>query len=335
MKKLIFLSVYLMILTQVFIGKPLKAGTSELVFEDHNYVNPFTGGVAWETANNTEVLAMEWAFIGLSEVLPLCSGAFDWTSVDDFLTRVDSRGHQAVLRPVVFGPGYVLENYAPSDLITNDFLYEGSVFKNPDWSTENVQTCILKFIDAFAMRYKSDKRIAYIQMGLVGLWGEHHLDGNPYTTINFPSFEFQKTMVEHYVNGFGNTSSDLLTALSLDATQSHGYFSSNDAALDNVRFGFFDDSLLTANHNSPSNWRQEEAPEFQLALRKKYGWGGEAFWTGCNSNGSWAIPPNDCNNGETLGSQAQRIGLNYMLGSPAYTGNAIAADLLLSAFSIR
>ena len=77
-----------------------------LAFEDHEYVNPFTGGVAWETSLNAEVLAMEWAFIGVSEVLPLCAGGFDWSSVDGFLSRVASRGHQAILRPVFFGPGY-------------------------------------------------------------------------------------------------------------------------------------------------------------------------------------------------------------------------------------
>ncbi len=304
---------------------------SELVFENHGYVNPFTGGVAWETAGNTEVLSMEWAFIGLSDVLPLCSGGFDWTSVDDFLTTVDARGHQGILRPVVFGPGYGQENYAPSDLITNDFIYEGTVYNNPDWSTANVQTCILKFIDAFALRYKNDQRVAYIQMGLAGLWGEHHLDGGSYTAASFPSFAFQKTMVEHFVNGFGETSSDLLTALSLDSAQSHGFFSSSDTSLDGLRFGFFDDSLLTANHNGANNWRQGTAPAKQLMLHKQHGWGGEVFWPGCNSNGSWTTPPNDCGNGETLRDQAERIGLNYTLGSPAYTNNNISASTLLLA----
>jgi|GEM_PF-4601318 len=303
----------------------------ELVFEDHSYVNPFTGGVAWETSLNADVLSMEWAFVGLSDVLPLCSGGFDWTTVDDFLTAVDARGHQGILRPIVFGPGYGSGSYAPSDLLVNDFVYESTIFENPVWNDANVQACILKFIDAFAVRYKDDQRVAYIQMGLVGLWGEHHLDGGPYTAASFPSFAFQKTMIEHYIDGFGHTSADLLTALSLDSAQDHGFFSSADTSLDNQRFAFFDDSLLTSNHGSNNNWRQDMAPARQLALHKQHGWGGEAYWSGCNSNGSWTAPPNDCGNGETLGDQADRIGLNYMLGSPAFEDNNISATTLLTA----
>ena len=310
----------------------VQAGAvDELVFADHGHVNPFTGGVAWETSMHADVLSMEWDFIGLSEVLPVCSGGFDWSTVDDFLARVDARGHQAILRPIVFGPGYGDGSYAPSDLLVNDFFYSGSTYQNPDWDESSVQACILKFIDAFALRYKNDQRIAYIQMGLAGLWGEHHLDGANYTSSNFPDVVFQKTMISHYLNGFGETTADLLTALSLDSAQSHGFFSTADATFDDQRVGFFDDSLLTANHNDANNWRQDPAPALQLTLHKGHGWGGEAFWSGCNSNGSWALPPNDCGNVETLSAQSQRLGLNYMLGSPAFTSGNIAAVNLLTA----
>jgi len=308
-----------------------NGNNSELAFEDHGFVNPFTGGVAWETDLNTDVLSMEWSFIGLSDVLTNCSDDFDWSTVDSFLTRVNSRGHQAILRPIVFGPGYGNENYAPRDLETRTFIYEGAFYDNPIWDDQSVQECILKFIDGFALRYKNDQRVAYIQMGLAGLWGEHHLDGGPYLASSFPSHAFQKTMISHYLDGFGGTSSDLLVSLSLDSAQSHGFFITNDTTFDNVRLGFFDDSLLIANHNGNNNWRQEVAPATQLALHKQHGWGGEAYWTGCNSNGSWTTPPNDCGNGESLGAQAVRLGLNYMLGSPAFENGVISAQTLLTA----
>lgn len=304
---------------------------SLLVFEDHDFVNPFTGGVAWETEQNGDVLSMEWAFVGVGEVLPLCSGSFDWTDLDDFLARVASRGHQAILRPIFFGPGYGLGSYPPADLAVADFDYEGETFDNPRWDLVATQDCVLKFIDAFGARYRDDLRVAYIQMGLAGLWGEHHLDGGPYTAASFPSAAFQKTMISHYLEGFGGTSSDLLTALSLDSAQEHGFFGSDDASLDAERFGFFDDSLLIAGHNDPGNWRQQPDPAEQLALHRQHGWGGEAFWTGCNSNGSWVDPPNDCGNGEGLGAQAERLGLNYMLGDPAFNNGLYSAAELLAA----
>ncbi|WP_154222298.1 hypothetical protein [Marinicella rhabdoformis] len=308
-----------------------RGNSPVLTFADHGHVNPFTGGVAWETSNHPDVMSMEWAFIGLSDVLPLCSGGFDWTSVEDFLSAVDARGHQGILRPVIFGPGYGQENFAPSDLLVNAFVYDSSTYDNPAWNEASVQACILKFIDAFAVRYKGDQRVAYVQMGLAGLWGEHHLDGANYTAVNFPTKTFQKTMIEHFIDGFGHTPSDIQTSLSLDSAQDHGFFSSADTSLDNLRFGFFDDSLLTNNHGGINNWRQDLAPAMQLALHKQHGWGGEAYWSGCNSNGSWTTPPNDCGNGESLGDQAQRIGLNYMLGSPAFDNNNITAATLLTA----
>jgi len=324
---------FIFIIACLLTSTPILAnqGGPPWVFADHDFVNPFTGGVAWETSQNSDVLSMEWAFIGLSDVLPLCSGGFDWSSVDDFLSRVDGRGHQAILRPVVFGPGYGSGDFAPSDMLTNDFLYDSDTYQNPDWAETTVQNCILKFIDAFAVRYKDDQRIAYIQMGLAGLWGEHHLDGGPYTASSFPSSAFQETMISRYINGFGNTQDSLLTALSLDATQSHGFFGSGDTSLDGERFSFFDDSLLIANHNDALNWRQEVIPTAQLALHKQHGWGGEAFWTGCNSDGSWVTPPHDCGNGESLDDQALRIGLNYMLGSPAFTSGQFSTAQLLAA----
>ncbi len=309
----------------------LSDGSTGLAFEDHGFVNPFTGGVAWETDLSTDVLAMEWAFIGVNEVLPLCAGPFDWTVVDMFLARVASRGHQAILRPVFFGPGYGVENFAPDDLAVADFSYGDSTYDNPRWDLATVQNCVLDFIDGFAERYKDDLRVAFIQMGLAGLWGEHHLDGATYTASNFPSIAFQKTMISHYLAGFGSTSSDLLSSLSLDAAQAHGFFGSDDPAFDAARVGFFDDSLLIANHGAPGNWRQGEHPAEQLLLHKHHGWGGEAFWNPCNMNSLWVFPPHDCGNGESLGAQAARIGLSYMLGSPAFHDGSISSEDLLAA----
>lgn len=321
----------LLIIVYFTVFSLVNAAGNSLVFEDHGYVNPFTGGVAWETSEHEDVLAMEWRFIGLSEVLPSCSGDFDWSTVDAFLNRVNARGHQAILRPVLFGPGYGQGSFAPSDMLVNAFFYKGESYDNPAWNEASVQTCVLKFIDAFALRYKNNQRIAYIQMGLAGLWGEHHLDGATYTVSNFPSVAFQKTMITRYINGFGTTSADIQTSLSLDSAQAHGFFGQSDQSLDAFRFGFFDDSLLTSGHNDSNNWRQELKPAAQLELHKKHGWGGEAYWTGCNSNGAWTQMPNDCGNGESLNDQAARIGLNYMLGSPAFTNGLVSADSLLTA----
>ncbi len=138
-------------------------------------------------------------------------------------------------------------------------------------------------------------------------------------------------MISHYLEGFGSTSSDLLSSLSLDSAQEHGFFGSDDTSFDAERIGFFDDSLLIANHGAPDNWRQQPHPAEQLFLHKRHGWGGEAFWDPCNRNGLWVVPPHDCGNDESLGAQADRLGLSYMLGSPAFTEITFPFGELLAA----
>ncbi len=313
--------------------------TPTLAFQDHGYVNPFTGVVPWgnnEGASRIpDVFAMEWRHVGLSEVYPVCSGPGEWSKVDDFLRAVALRGHQAILRPVVVAPGYGdwdgdgerKGHFAPSDLPSSGLTYGGEKYENPRWDHARVQTCILLFIEKFAERYRGDLRVAYIQMGLVGLWGEHHIEGtgSKYTIESFPSVTFQKKMISAYLGGFETSSSDLLCSVSLDSAQEHGFFGSPDGSLDSERVGFFDDTLLAAGHGLPfdgehwARWRQKPAPAKQLRLHRKHGWGGEAgFDNGCNDESLWTRCPYDCGNGEALHDQAARLGLNYMLGDNAF-----------------
>ncbi|MGH1346665.1 MAG: hypothetical protein ACRBN8_34180 [Nannocystales bacterium] len=282
---------------------------------------------------------MEWMFVGLSDVLPRCDEEPKWEVLDKPLEEIASRGHQAILRPFIFGD-YGDENYAPSDLLTRKLRHDGKKFKNPRWDDERVQKCVLKFIDAFADEYKDNKQVAYIQMGLVGLWGEHHLDKATYTSKNFPSAAFQKRMIEHYLDGFtidkeaGRSSSDLMVSLSFDSAQPHGLFGSTETpSLSDRRFSFFDDTLLVEGHSNRDNWRQTAQAKGQFNLHVKHGWGGEPTWTGkrkspCNKDGAWTVPPHDCGNGEPLSKQAKRLGLNYMVASDAFSTDIPQNDLL-------
>lgn len=80
---------------------------TSLTYAAHGEVNPFTGVVAWSTSAKPGAIAMEWAFVGLSDVMPSCGAptAFDWSSVDATLASHAARGHQTILRPVTIGPG--------------------------------------------------------------------------------------------------------------------------------------------------------------------------------------------------------------------------------------
>lgn len=301
-------------------------GAVTLTYQDHALINPWTGVVAWETASMATSFGMEWLYIGLGEVLPTCSGDFDWTDIATRLNSIAARGHTAILRPITVGPGYDdakhTGSHIPTDMTTSDIDYCGATYRNPRWDLAATTTCIDKFIDAFGAKYKNDNRVAYVQMGLVGLWGEHHLDTIAYTAQNFPTATQQRDMIIRYVNAFGNTASSISLSISLDSTQSQGVFGQYTAALLSYRFTLFDDTLLETGHNAAQNWRQEAVPAATQAARNKYGYGGEFAWPLCNQNGAWAMGAMDCGSGESLANQAARVRLNWVLGSPAVADGA-------------
>ena len=220
-------------------------------------------------------------------------------------------------------------NYKPTGMPFRRLEYDGTIFKNPKWEKASVRRCVMAFIRAFAARYRDDNRVAVVQMGLFGLWGEHHLDGAaPYNGKNFPSPRNQANYIKAFLTGFGESHSDVTCGISLDSTQSHGPFK-DFPELHGRGFHFFDDTLLERNHASANNWRQDALPTRARLEQQRFGMGGEFFWSGCNSNGDWSRDPYDCGNGESLSDQAARLHLNYVLGSPAVTdGKSDAASVL-------
>jgi hypothetical protein len=89
---------------------PATAQPVLLDYAPHGEVNPFTGVVAWSTDRMPSSISMEWAFVGLSDVLPSCDAPtnLDWSSVEAALSEHAARGHQTILRPVTIGPGCTL-----------------------------------------------------------------------------------------------------------------------------------------------------------------------------------------------------------------------------------
>ena len=226
-------------------------------------------------------------------------------------------------------------NYKPRGMPFRRLQYDGKIFKNPKWEKRSVKRCVMAFIEAFAARYRDNKQVAVVQMGLFGLWGEHHLDiAAPYNGKNFPPPRDQANYIKAFLEGFGERPSDVTCGISLDSTQSHGPFEDFPELLGR-RFHFFDDTLLEINHGSANNWRQDALPTKARLVQQEFGMGGEFFWSGCNSNGDWSRDPYDCGNGESLSDQAARLHVNYVLGSPAVTdGKSDAASVLGGSRSI-
>ncbi|MEC8425773.1 MAG: DUF4832 domain-containing protein, partial [Myxococcota bacterium] len=73
---------------------------------------------------------------------------------------------------------------------------------SPDYSDPALREAMLAFIDALGAAYDGDPRLALIQVGLLGFWGEWHTW--PHTEW-FPESEFQAAVLQAYVAAFEET----------------------------------------------------------------------------------------------------------------------------------
>ena len=215
-------------------------------------VQPMTGITLW--TNNEKSLTekdkfqLEFAYLLYSDVCKE-KDVYDWSSLDNLLEEVASRGHQLVLR---YRYTYVGQVCAVPDYIKAWPGYEETVGKSegrdtgfPDWRCEELQRFHLDFYRRLAERYDNDPRVAFVQTGF-GLWAEYHIyDGPRIIGQTFPSHEFQeiffKEMDKYFKNGTWSISKDAAPRL-------YSPFEEKPELLD-LRFGIFDDSFMHETHH--------------------------------------------------------------------------------------
>ncbi|MEV6851322.1 DUF4832 domain-containing protein [Actinoplanes sp. NPDC051411] len=125
--------------------------------------------------------SLAWSYFGLSEVMTSASncGSYDWSIVDSALNEIASYGNQAAIRFYMEYPGGTGSH--PGNAVPHCFdghvnyrnnTYWGTV--SPDYDSPYLLDAVTKFIAAFGARYDGDPRIGFINLGIVGLWGEWH-----------------------------------------------------------------------------------------------------------------------------------------------------------------
>eukprot|EP00573_Skeletonema_grethae_P001912 CAMPEP_0201687636 /NCGR_PEP_ID=MMETSP0578-20130828/1607_1 /ASSEMBLY_ACC=CAM_ASM_000663 /TAXON_ID=267565 /ORGANISM="Skeletonema grethea, Strain CCMP 1804" /LENGTH=698 /DNA_ID=CAMNT_0048171805 /DNA_START=59 /DNA_END=2152 /DNA_ORIENTATION=- len=144
-----------------------------------------TGGYANPQYYNDPESTMEFYYIGLSDVMTGMTSfpGFD-TVVEPRIAASASRGKHAILRFYMDYPrpagSYV--SHTPQFLIDDYNLQMtpwssvdlNAVGSSPDYSDENLKTALANFAAALGNRYDGDNRVGYIQVGLLGFWGEWH-----------------------------------------------------------------------------------------------------------------------------------------------------------------
>jgi hypothetical protein len=149
--------------------------------------NPLKGFIPYAGSYSTFPYSMEWFYLPLNAVL-VGPGRFDWSALDSQLTAIAGRGHQAAFRFYLDYPGkptgvpaYLLRG----GLVTHAYTDYGNngASVSPDYDDPRLDAALDTFVSALGRRYDGDPRIGFIQLGLLGFWGEWHTYPHDGTTL--------------------------------------------------------------------------------------------------------------------------------------------------------
>lgn len=174
--------------------------------------NPLEGFVPFAGSYGGVPYSMEWFYLPVSSVV-VGSGTYDWSALESQLNAIAGRGHQAAFRFYLDYPGkasgiprYLLD----AGLLTRTYTDHdnGGVSLSPDYDDPRLVSALDGFIAALGARYDGDARIGFVQMGLLGFWGEWHTyphDGWASTENWFASSATQQRILEDYTKAFTKT----------------------------------------------------------------------------------------------------------------------------------
>lgn len=205
--------------------------------------NPLKGFVTYPRPSSDFPHSLVWNYIPLRALMTGLSN-FNWQAFEAELDDAASQGRQFIPRFYLDFPGrpsgipqflldaglqiYTWTNYQ------ND-PFPPAVCFTPDYNSPVLRSALTNFISALGARYDRDPRLAFVPLGILGLWGEWH--NHPRTEL-FASKTVQAEVLDAYAAAFKTTR--LLArypAGSSDATY----------AANNLRpLGYHDDSFAWA-----------------------------------------------------------------------------------------
>lgn len=176
--------------------------------------NPFKGWVIWgkeaSFRSNTQPWSMLFARISWAEVEPR-KGQFAWEAFEKRWNFDLVTGNQRIILRVVLDnpnqhpPGMTMDipHWLYQAIEEKGTLYNvkeiGQGF-SPDYTHPTLIREHRRFLKALGERYNNDHRIAFVQAGSLGHWGEWHTW--PAGTGEFPPYKTAEKYLEHYLEAF-------------------------------------------------------------------------------------------------------------------------------------
>lgn len=265
MKKLLTLFVAALCAATTFAGNWSSVKLKQSV----SGVQPMTGLVLWTDLSADlystygQSHALEYSYVAPCKVVTGCADdgtiQYDWTYLENMLNDIKSRNHQAVLRFFYVYPGEKMVDNNKGTTAVPAYIkalpdYHETYKKvkgdgetwYADWSNSELKRFTKQFYTDFAARYGNDPRIAFLEVGF-GHWAEYHIYDDNGTDIqfgkNFPTKEYQKEFFLHLSQVM-----PIPWAISIDAASDEYTPFTQDAELQALHFGLFDDSFMHQNH---------------------------------------------------------------------------------------
>jgi len=160
---------------------PTEAIEDQIKLEEINDVlpNPFKGFVPW-IGIGTPVYQekLQYATFAWRDIEPE-KGVYDWSHLEENWGDVANTGKRVGFRVAAEIPGSG-QNDTPQWLIDEGvamrpYSIDGHYGLAPDWDDPKFLAAHRDFILALGARYDSDDRIAWIDIGSYGFWGEWHV----------------------------------------------------------------------------------------------------------------------------------------------------------------
>ena len=143
--------------------------------------NPYKGFVAWgENYREDDTVAFAYVPVYWSEIEKE-EGVYDFESLENrnYFEEWAKNDVYLILRVVMDSPSDKEHADIPEWLLekVNGTYYDTEYGKgfSPDYADETLIAYHEKLIQALASRYRDDERVAFIQLGSLGHWGEWHI----------------------------------------------------------------------------------------------------------------------------------------------------------------
>jgi Domain of unknown function (DUF4832) len=168
--------------------------------------NPLKGFMPYSGSYNTFPYSMEWNYLPLRSLMTGPTN-FDWSSLDTLLANDTGRGHHTVFRVYLDYPSLptgIPQYLLNAGLVTYNYTNYGNnnISVCPDYENSLLDQALTNFIAALSARYDGDLRIGFVELGLLGFWGEWHT----YPETNwFASVQVQNEVLAAYTNAFHQT----------------------------------------------------------------------------------------------------------------------------------